>query len=160
MIALIPMIESEYQVYIEQSLQEYAREHVRAGRWNEEEALHQAKQELQEILPQGLHSPDQYLSMIVDEQLGKPVGVLWFALRPRAGQQQAFVYDVVIFEEFRRHGYARRAFELLEERARELGATSIGLHVFGHNGAARQIYEKLGFVATNILLVKKLATEE
>jgi ribosomal protein S18 acetylase RimI-like enzyme len=86
--------------------------------------------------------------------------VLWFALRSRAGQQQAFVCDVVIFEEFRRRGYARRAFELLEGRARELGATSIGLHVFGHNGAARQLYEKLGFVATNILMVKKLAIEE
>jgi ribosomal protein S18 acetylase RimI-like enzyme len=159
MVALIPMTESEYQLYIEQSIQEYAWEHVRAGRWNEEEALQQAKQELQKILPQGFHSPSHYLYMIVDEQLEKRVGVLWFALRAQAGQQRAFVYDVVVFEEFRRRGYATRAFQLLEERARELGATSIGLHVFGHNVAARQMYEKLGYVATNIQMVKKLATE-
>jgi ribosomal protein S18 acetylase RimI-like enzyme len=46
-----------------------------------------------------------------------------------------------------------------EERARELGATSLGLHVFGHNEARRQLYEQLGFMATNILMTKKLAGE-
>jgi ribosomal protein S18 acetylase RimI-like enzyme len=98
---------------------------VRGGQWSEEEALQQAKHELQEILPQGLHSPSNYLYMIVEKQLEKRVGVLWFALRAQAGHQQAFVYDVGIFEEFRRHGYATQAFQLLEERARELGATSM-----------------------------------
>jgi RimJ/RimL family protein N-acetyltransferase len=160
MVALIPMTENEYQMYVEQSLQEYAQENVRAGRWSQAEALQQAKQELQKILPQGFHSPGHYLSMIVDEQLEKRVGVLWFALRTQAGQQQAFVYDVVIFEAFRRHGYATRAFQLLEERARQLGAISIGLHVFGHNFASREMYEKLGYVATNIQMVKKLPTEQ
>jgi ribosomal protein S18 acetylase RimI-like enzyme len=154
------MTEGEYEVYIEQSLEAYASEHMRAGRWSEEEAFEQARQELQAVLPQGLHSPDQYLTMIVDEQLGQRVGVLWFALRTRAGESEVFVCDIVIFEEFRRHGYARQAFALLEERARQLGATSIGLHVFGHNEARRQLYEQLGFVATNILMTKKLAIEE
>jgi ribosomal protein S18 acetylase RimI-like enzyme len=160
MVELIPMTEQEYQMYVEQSIQEYAQEHVRGGRWSEEEALQRATQELQEILPQGLHSPGNYLYMIVEKQLEKRIGMLWFALHARAAQQQAFVYDVVIFEEFRRHGYATQAFQVLEERARELGVTSIGLHVFGHNFAAREMYEKLGYVATNIQMVKKLATEQ
>lgn len=160
MVELIPMTEHDYQMYVEQNIQEYAQEHVRGGQWSEEEALQQAKHELQEILPQGLHSPSNYLYMIVEQQLEKRVGVLWFALRAQAGHQQAFVYDVEIFEEFRRHGYATQAFQLLEERARELGATSIGLHVFGHNFEAREMYEKLGYVATNIQMVKKLATEQ
>ncbi|MEO7022532.1 MAG: GNAT family N-acetyltransferase, partial [Ktedonobacteraceae bacterium] len=126
------------------------------GRWNEEEALREATREYQQLLPQGLLTPKQYLFMIVNEQLSKNVGILWFALRDQAGQQQAFVYDVEIFEEFRRRGYASQAFQLLETRATELGATAIGLHVFGHNVAAREMYEKLGYVTTNIQMVKKL----
>ena len=159
MVELIPMTEKEYRTYVEQSMKEYAQEHMRAGRWSTEEALHKAEQELQEILPQGLHSSSNYLYMIVEKQIGKPVGVLWFALHARAGQQQVFVYDIAIFEEFRRHGYATQTFQLLEERARELGVTSISLHVFGHNFAAREMYEKLGYVATNIQMVKKLVAQ-
>lgn len=159
MVELIPMTENEYQIYMEQSIREYAQEHVRAGQWSEEEALHQAEQELHKTLPQGLHSPDHYLYMIVDEQLEKRVGVLWFALRAQASKPQVFVYDVMIFEQFRRHGYATQAFQLLEERAQFLNATSICLHVFGHNFAAREMYEKLGYVTTNILMLKRLVGE-
>lgn len=156
MIELISMTELEYQMYAKKSIQEYAEEHVRGGRWSKEEALQKATEEVQAILPQGLRTPGNYLSMIVEKQSGVRVGVLWFAIQERAGQQQAFVYDVVIFEEFRRHGYATQAFQVLEKWIRELGATSIALHVFGHNFEAREMYEKLGYVATNIQMVKKL----
>ena len=160
MVALIPMTEADYQVFLEQSIKDYAQDHVRNGRWSEEEALQQSRQEFQKYLPQGVQTPDNYLYMIVEEQTEQRVGILWFAMHTRAGKRQAFIYDVVIFEQFRRRGYATQAFHLLEERARELGATSIGLHVFGHNVAAREMYEKLGYVATNIQMVKTLVTEE
>lgn len=160
MVTLIPMTENDYQAYLEQLIGEYAQDHVRGGRWGEQEALQRATQEIQQILPQGLHSPDNYLYMIVEEQSNQRVGILWFALNTRASKQQAFVYDIAIYEQFRRHGYATQAFRLLEEQARELGATSIGLHVFGHNVAARELYEKLGYIATNIQMMKKLEVEE
>jgi hypothetical protein len=120
-IALVPMTESEYEVYLEQSVEEYAREHVRAGRWSEEEASDEARRELQAVLPQGVRTPGQYLSLITDEQLQKRVGVLWFAVRTRAGRQEAFVCDIVIFEEFRRHGYARQVFARLGRASQATG---------------------------------------
>ena len=158
MTILIPMTEDEFQMYLEYHIQDYAQEHVKSGRWSEEEALEKSAEEYQQLLPQGLQTPNNHLFMVVDEQQEKNVGTLWFALQERAGQQQAFVYNVEIFEEFRRRGYASHAFQLLEERVAELGATSIGLHVFGHNRAAREMYEKLGYVATNINMVKKLSS--
>src|SRR5216110_2207977 len=156
MVELIPMTEKEYQMYLVLSIQEYAQDNVQAGQWSEKEALQEAEQALQKLLPQGLDSPGHYLYRIVDKQLEKHVGILWFGLHTQAHQQQVFVYDIAIFEEFRRLGYAMQAFQLLEERARKLGATSICLHVFGHNFAAREMYEKLGYVATNIQMLKKL----
>lgn len=157
MITFVPMTEDEFQLYLEYSIQDYAQDHVKGGHWTEEEALDKSRQEYQQYLPQGLHTPKHYLWMVVDQQLAKKVGVLWFALREQAGEQQAFIYDGKIFEEFRRRGYATQVFQLLEERAAEIGATSVSLHVFGHNSAAREVYEKLGYVATSITMVKKLA---
>ena len=44
----------------------------------------------------------------------------------------------------------------LEETVRALGLDEIRLHVFGHNGAARALYRKLGFVETNVMMAKQL----
>jgi ribosomal protein S18 acetylase RimI-like enzyme len=90
--------------------------------------------------------------MIIDEEQNKSVGVLWFDQR----EQQLFVNDIFIFEEFRRRGYARQTMQHLEKRAAELGATSIGLRVFGHNEAARILYEKLNYAVEHINMSKSL----
>jgi RimJ/RimL family protein N-acetyltransferase len=49
-----------------------------------------------------------------------------------------------------------QAMTKLEGEAKRLGLDRIGLHVFGHNSAARPLYEKLGYVPTNINMVKHL----
>jgi RimJ/RimL family protein N-acetyltransferase len=156
MVALVPMTENEFEMFLQYLTQDYAQDHVKAGRWSEEEAMQEAQQEIQRYLPQGLHTPEHYLFMLRDEQREANVGVLWFALQKRGGEQQAFIYDIEVFEEFRRRGYATQAFLLLETRVREPGASSIGLHVFGHNLAAREMYEKLGYATTNVQMVKQL----
>ncbi|MHB8599336.1 MAG: GNAT family N-acetyltransferase [Ktedonobacteraceae bacterium] len=157
MIRLQPMNETEYQEYLAVSIAGYAQEHVKAGRWNAEEALQKATQEYADILTEGLHTKDQYLFTIVDEQTGTKVGMLWFAAAERANKPVAFVYDVIVYEPFRRRGYGEQAFLALETKARELGLKRIGLHVFGHNSAARAMYEKLGYVVTNVNMSKSLS---
>lgn len=156
MIRLQPMNETEYQEYLDVAIANYAQEHVRAGRWNEAHALQKATQEYADILTDGLHTKNQYLFTIVDDQTGMKVGMLWFAATERAGERGAFVYDVNIYEPFRRRGYGEQAFLALETKARELGLKKIGLHVFGHNHAARAMYEKLGYVTTNVQMSKSL----
>jgi ribosomal protein S18 acetylase RimI-like enzyme len=90
--------------------------------------------------------------MLVNEAQ-QHVGMLWFAMRE---PHTAFVYDVRIDEAFRRRGYASEAFRELEQKARALGAVKIALHVFGVNHAAIDLYTKLGYQATNILMAKSL----
>jgi ribosomal protein S18 acetylase RimI-like enzyme len=72
------------------------------------------------------------------------------------GVRTAYVYDIRIGEPFRRRGYARAAFAEMERRVRAMGAASIGLHVFGHNQGAIQLYTKLGYVPTNVVMAKPL----
>jgi ribosomal protein S18 acetylase RimI-like enzyme len=39
---------------------------------------------------------------------------------------------------------------------REMGITTIALHVFKHNHPARAMYEKLGYVGTDTMMSKEL----
>jgi RimJ/RimL family protein N-acetyltransferase len=156
MLQLVPMTDTEFQAFRAADTAEYAQEHVKAGRWRPEESLHLAEQEFDDLLPHGLATPNQYLFSLRDEALGTPVGSLWFALREEGGEPTAFVFKIVIFEAFRRRGYGTQAMQALEEKVRQLGLSTISLHVFGHNYAARAMYEKLGYATTNVMMRKML----
>lgn len=157
MVRLEPMDEAEFQDYLKESIPEYAQEHVKAGRWSSEEALQRAREEYEQILPDGLQTKDQYVFSVVDEGTATNVGMLWFAVRIRGQKPSAYVFDVIIAENYRRRGYGEQAFRALEEKVHELGIETISLHVFGHNYAARAMYEKLGYIPTNITMSKTLA---
>jgi ribosomal protein S18 acetylase RimI-like enzyme len=62
------------------------------------------------------------------------------------GKRQVFVLDIQIYEAYRRQGYGSQAFLAMEEKAKELGISTISLHVFKHNHSARAMYEKLGYL--------------
>lgn len=156
MLSLISMTEDEFLLYEEFSIQDYAREQVKRGHWPKAGALQQAKQHYQQLLPQGLQTPQQYLWMVVDKKLGQKVGIIWFALHEQDGEQQAWVYDVRIFEGFRRRGYVTLTSQILAKQAAKLGATAVSVHVFEHNRAPREMYEKLGYVVTDTSILKKL----
>lgn len=158
MIHLVPMSESDFQTYRERVIAEYAEESVRGGHWSAEEAYERARRQTEELLPEGIATPNQYFYTLIDATTQTPVGILWFALRSQAGQQIAFIYDIAIDPPFRRQGYATQALRALEDEARTHGVGQIRLHVFGHNHGARALYEKLGYDAINILMAKSLDT--
>jgi ribosomal protein S18 acetylase RimI-like enzyme len=83
--------------------------------------------------------------------------MIWFAERELGANRTAFIYDIRIEAAFQRRGYATQAFRVLEQLVRSMGMSAISLHVFGHNTAARALYEKLGFETTNVLMTKTIA---
>ena len=80
-----------------------------------------------------------------------PVGVIWFAMNGTGEARRAFLYDITLEDAHRGRGLGRQAMALFEAEARRLG-----LHVFGHNTRARELYEKLGYVAISVNLSKEL----
>ena len=155
MVRLVPLSQADYEAWIAQTIEEYAQEKVRAGNWSSEEALQRARDEFQQLLPNGVATPNTYLRSIEDAASGAKVGQLWLAVRdPKAGR--AFIYDFRIDEAYRRQGYGFQALRALDEFARELGMREIGLHVFGHNYAARALYDKAGYEVTNVNMARKL----
>ena len=78
------------------------------------------------------------------------MGIVSYAVNRGDDRSSAYLWDFAIFEQYRRGGYASEALRLLKEKVREQGLNPISLHVFGHNHPARELYEKSGYVVTNV----------
>ena len=145
----------EYAAWLEESIPAYAADKVASGQWTQEESLERSQKENDELLPEGLQTPDNYLFTIVDSS-ALAVGMLWFTVKTKFNARIAFVFDVSVKPERQREGHAMRAFYDLEEEVQRLGLSGIALHVFGHNAGARALYAKLGYEPTNLSLFKSL----
>ena len=151
---LEPLTTAQFEKWKPVSIADYARQHTKAGRWTAAEALRKSRKEFETLLPRGMATPRHRFFSIVRLPDRKAVGMLWIQIEKKP--RSAFVLNIEIDKPFRRRGYAMRAMKLLEQEARRLGLESIRLHVFAHNAAARPLYEKLGYVPTNLLMRKRL----
>lgn len=158
MIALRRMTQDEYDAWRPASIASYAAEHVRAGNWSAEEAPEQARKAFDRYLPDGLDTEGHHVCSIVADGTGETIGHLWYCVEPAPTGPRLFIADIGVGEPYRRRGFARAALRCLEEEARRLGAHGIRLHVFGSNSAARRLYTELGYVETDVQMVKDLGT--
>lgn len=156
MVSLRIMTEEEFRSFLARDIEDYAAEKVRAGSWTADEALQKSRQAHEVLLPQGLASPHQQLYTI--ELEGEPVGQLWLSTDPKLGRATGFIYDLFVVEPLRRRGIATQAMLQLEKLALQLGVKTLALHVFGHNAAARALYEELGYSVTDVNMAKSLST--
>jgi len=156
MIQLIPMVEEDFQAYLEKAIIEYGEEQARAGNWHPSEAQERSEKEYQHYLPNGLATENNTLYTIFDETCSEKLGMIWMAVFVDRAVPMSFIFDFHIYEAHRRKGYATQALAAIEEKAAGLGAGSIGLHVFAHNRAARALYEKAGYQINSVNMIKKL----
>ncbi len=155
MVTLEPMNPEAWDAWHDSSVRGYALEKVRAGTWTADEAQARSEAEFAGLLPDGLATPGHQLRSIVTES-GEVVGTLWFAPQDEIGSGECFIYDIVIHEDARGRGYGRAALAALEPLARSLGYDRIGLHVFGDNHVARELYRTSGYVETDVTMRKAL----
>ena len=155
MIRLEPLTADAWQRWTADSIPAYAADKVRVGAWPAEGAEARAAADLLSILPDGQSTPGHDFRSIVNDE-GEHVGVLWFAAAEGSLRRAVFIWDILIFEAFRGRGYGRAALSALEPIVRELGYAEIGLHVFGDNEIARNLYRSAGFVETDVSMVKRL----
>ena len=70
--------------------------------------------------------------------------------------QTCFIWDIEVRVEARGQGYGRAALLALEQLALDLGYDAIGLHVFGANTVARELYLTSGYIETDVSMVKAI----
>lgn len=159
-VKLVELDETPFLEYRKHLVRDYAADKVRAGVWSKAEAENKAARELDELLPDGTLTRNHFLFSVRDESVPAEVGILWVSPRDSGAGRSLWIYDIIVHERFRRRGYASRILDLVEDKARELGAGKVELHVFGHNHGARALYEKLGYTATSIVMAKPVGPED
>lgn len=156
MTVLVPLAPESFAAFAEDANIGYARDNVVAGRWSSEEASARARAELEQLLPQGLATPDHYIYEIREESTDAAVGFLWFALAGTGEARSAYVYNILVKPPFRRRGHATAALSWLEQFADARGVTGIRLNVFAHNPNAQALYRTLGYEVTAMTMRKSL----
>jgi len=151
-LTLVPMTEAAYQSWSQASVATFAEEKVRSHAWEAADALRLSQENFAQLLPDGRASRDHYLYTITAQPGAVPVGILWFARK----HNEAYLYEIMIAEEFRGRGYGRQAMHLLEAAVTQLGLAAIALHVFGHNQRALGLYQSLGYETTDLNMRKPL----
>ena len=156
MIELAEMPRERFVGYRDDLVRHYAQEKVRAGAWSPEEAQRRAAEDVDGLLPEGTNTEGHYLYLLRDRTTAQEVGVVWIAVRNSDVGRSVWVYDIQVHEPFRRRGHATQALRAIESRAKVLGADRVELHVFGHNCAARALYEKIGYEPTSLIMRRPL----
>ncbi|UJL46247.1 GNAT family N-acetyltransferase [Virgibacillus sp. NKC19-16] len=141
----------EFQQYHSYAIKNFANEQMKSGNWEQHEAMIKAKQEYEKLLPAGEKTVHNYLFTIRDGD--QEVGMIWLTQRTN---EKGFIYDINIWKGNQGKGYGKQAMKEIETVAKKIGLVSIGLHVFGHNKIAWSLYEKLGYIETNINMEKML----
>ncbi|MDF2925239.1 MAG: family acetyltransferase [Paenibacillaceae bacterium] len=156
MVQLVAMNEAQFQQFLDCSIPVYAQEKVRAGAWKEEEALRLSQAAFDRLLPDGLSTKNSYLYMVHEPEKGLNIGHIWLVLSQEGQETSAFLYEILIYDAYQGQGYGKQTMAALDRSARELGAASIGLHVFGHNQRALSLYQKSGYAITDYNMKKSL----
>lgn len=154
-VSLEPISDYEFKAYMEKSIGEFAKEKVQSSNWKENEAMELSKKSFLKLLPDGKNTKGHAVMSIIDKENGKNIGVMWVEWKNKEFDS-TYIWDIVIYEEFRRMGYGFSAMKELEKMAKINGSSSIVLHVFGHNKPAIEMYQKLGFITTNIIMKKEI----
>ncbi len=114
-----------------------------------------AQQKFNAHLPLGLQTPGHYFYLLKNDQLVSN-GYLWFGEREEHLRKKIFIYDILVEENFRGKGLGKWMLNWLEIETKKKDLQEITLHVLGYNHVARELYESMGFEATNIYMSKKV----
>jgi len=136
-----PFSLDDFFKYKRNSIDEYAQDLIVSGKSTVSGACKDAANEFNEILPNGLETPNQFLNHIVNAQ-GENVGFIWFECE----ENDMFIVDFAIQQNQRKKGFGKNALHELERIAREKGITKISLHVFEYNTVALAMYGSMGYL--------------
>lgn len=126
---------------------------VAAAGGDEERARTQTEAESARAFPaDGADTGHRFFEVIAD---GEGVGHVWVGPASSGREGHWWVWSVEIDAAHQGRGLGRRAMELAEEYVRGVGATRMGLNVFGENAVARRLYESLGYGIDSLAMSKR-----
>ena len=159
-VMLRPMTSEEFVAYEDADAHHYAENMVRAGFWSPEGAFNKAKNIHANLLPDGVHTKDHLFFVIEETQTRDSIGVIWLFVDRETQPPSGFIYDLLLYAQFRGRGLGKQAMLALEEKAKGLGLASLALNVFEDNLVAKSLYTSLGYEVQSSNMRKFLLSEE
>lgn len=152
MISLRKMTGDEFKIYFDNKIERYSRVLSQNVHEEGEESFSKALKQLNNLLPQGLDTPNHYLLNIFKDD--ETIGFVW--IKVETEKKSAFLYEIYIFDKHRGKGYGTLVINDVEEWLKLKGIHYFKLHVFGSNTEARKLYERLGFGIAGINMLKSI----
>lgn len=156
MVTLNDMTELEYESFKTIQIELYAKDKIKAGSWSIKEANKKAKDSFNYFVPYGMGTENHYFYSILDTDLRKSVGGLWFTVVDKNQCKELYIMQILIYEEYRKSGYGKTTMSLLETHSRKLGVRKILLHSMAHNEAAINLYKRCGYKIVEVDMLKEL----
>ncbi|HBL05453.1 MULTISPECIES: GNAT family N-acetyltransferase [unclassified Clostridium] len=151
------MSDAEFDRFAQWDILDYSKDLIKAGLSSEENALEDAKESFNELLPQGKGTKDNYIYVIVNKD-NESLGFIWYQ---KYKEDIGFICDFLILEKYRKQGYGKQTLLMLEKEAIEKGFNKILLNVFKYNKPAYSLYKSLEYEVRdeknqNISMLKNL----
>ncbi len=154
MIQIQPMTESSFDEFKVFSQNIFAEDLANAQSVTSAEALKNAAEQFDRLVPNGLRTPCQLFFDAVEKSTGKPVGYLWLGIKENSNRKIMSINDIFVNENFRGRGYGKMLMNFVDLEAKKTGAVRIRLHVFANNRTARNLYETSGFETSSLDMYK------
>ncbi|MFN0021280.1 MAG: GNAT family N-acetyltransferase [Pirellulaceae bacterium] len=151
------MMAAQFAEFLEVILPPYIAARSVADHVSLAEAERFVRDQHQKLLPAGQLSPDHYFKSIVAIDSDNQVGGVWFHID--ADKRQAFLYNITVFPQWHRRGYAAAALSLVEEAVRSAGCAVLALNVFAENVGAAELYGKAGYHRVSSHMNKRLCRD-
>lgn len=145
----------EFETYLEYFIPDYTAEISTNYGLSPEEARARAIGEIDKGLPQGVDTEGQILICVTRDDA--VIGYLWY--RPDQKARSVFINDICILPRYREKGYAKQTLGLFEAMLADNGFEQIGLRVAADNDRAHHLYQKGGFRATGINMIKQIGKD-
>ena len=151
-VTLVPMSPERYITWRAYSVASYAEENVTSGRWTEDEALDESpRRTFKRCCQMASTLPATSCGQSLTRPATRQGSCGW---PPTAGPGYAFIYDIEMDPDRRGQGFGTATLLALDNWCRANGIATIGLHVFGHNKGAWELYKRMGYVETSVQMEK------
>ncbi|MNE67144.1 putative N-acetyltransferase YycN [compost metagenome] len=108
------------------------------------------------LLPDGINTKDHFFYSIKIHTTKSIAGYIWTYHHETATGMEAYLYDILILEEYKRMGIGKKSLGQILENLKLAGFRRVVLHAFSRNQAAINLYRSLGFRETSIYMAKNL----
>lgn len=97
-------------------------------------------------------------AIIARDEQGNRAGFIWVeeVVSNFTGEKLAYISEVYVVENYRRHGLGRMLLDAADKWARERGLHRIALNVSAYNDPARKLYESSDYQAETVRMAKEL----